>query len=211
MSNSANNKRIAKNTAILYARTLLTMFVSLYTSRIILQTLGVEDFGIYNVVGGIVVMFSFLNSAMSSATQRYFSYALGKGDLNELKELFSIAVNIHFLIAIIITILAETVGLWFLNTQLTIPEDKMFAANWVYQFSVLTFFLGVISVPYNAMIVSYEKMSIYAYVGLFETFAKLGIVFLLPFLGSERLITYALLLFLISLIVRVFYGFYCNR
>ena len=211
MSNSANNKRIAKNTAMLYIRMLLTMGVSLYTSRVVLNTLGVEDFGIYNVVGGVVVMFSFLNSAMSSATQRYLSFALGQKDYSELKKLFSITVNIHLLIAFSIVVLAETVGLWFLNTELNIPAERMVAANWVYQFSVLTFFVTVISVPYNAVIISHERMSIYAYVSLFEVFAKLGVVYLLQLTGFDKLAFYAVLLFMVSFVIRVFYGIYCKR
>lgn len=211
MSNSANTKRIAKNTGLLYIRTLLTMFVSLYTSRVVLNTLGVEDFGIYNVVGGIVVMFSFLNSAMSSATQRYFSFELGQGNTDQLKKLFSITVNIHFLIAIVITILAETIGLWFLNTKLNIPADKMYEANWVFQFSIATFFLTVISVPYNAAIISHERMGVYAYVSIFEVLAKLGVVYILVLTQSERLIWYSGLLFGVALFVRIFYGFYCKR
>lgn len=211
MSNSANTKRIAKNTGLLYIRTLLTMFVSLYTSRVVLNTLGIEDFGIYNVVGGIVVMFSFLNSAMSSATQRYFSFELGQGNTDQLKKLFSITVNIHFLIAIVITILAETIGLWFLNTKLNIPADKMYEANWVFQFSIATFFLTVISVPYNAAIISHERMSVYAYVSIFEVLAKLGVVYILVLTQSERLIWYAGMLFGIAFFVRIFYGFYCKQ
>ena len=211
MSNSANNKRIAKNTVLLYVRMLLSMGVSLYTSRVVLNTLGVEDFGIYNVVGGIVVMFSFLNSAMSSATQRYLSFALGQKDYTELKKLFSITVNIHLLIALVIVFLAETVGLWVLNTELNIPESRMVAANWVYQFSVLTFFVVVVSVPYNAVIISHERMSVYAYVSLFEVFAKLGVVYLLLLTGFDKLAFYAMLLFLVSFVIRVFYGFYCKR
>lgn len=211
MSNSANTKRIAKNTGLLYIRTLLTMFVSLYTSRVVLNTLGVEDFGIYNVVGGIVVMFSFLNSAMSSATQRYFSFELGQGNTDQLKKLFSITVNIHFLIAIVITLLAETIGLWFLNTKLNIPADKMYEANWVFQFSIATFFLTVISVPYNAAIISHERMGVYAYVSIFEVLAKLGVVYILVLTQSERLIWYASMLFAVALFVRIFYGIYCKR
>lgn len=211
MSNSANTKRIAKNTGLLYIRTLLTMFVSLYTSRVVLNTLGVEDFGIYNVVGGIVVMFSFLNSAMSSATQRYFSFELGQGNMDQLIKLFSITINIHFLIAIVITILAETIGLWFLNTKLNIPADKMYEANWVFQFSIATFFLTVISVPYNAAIISHERMGVYAYVSIFEVLAKLGVVYILVLTQSERLIWYAGMLFGVALFVRIFYGFYCKR
>lgn len=211
MSNSANTKRIAKNTGLLYIRTLLTMFVSLYTSRVVLNTLGIEDFGIYNVVGGIVVMFSFLNSAMSSATQRYFSFELGQGNTDQLKKLFSITVNIHFLIAIVITLLAETVGLWFLNTKLNIPADKMYEANWVFQFSIATFFLTVISVPYNAAIISHERMGVYAYVSIFEVLAKLGVVYILVLTQSEKLIWYAGMLFAVALFVRIFYGIYSKR
>ena len=211
MSNSSNNKRIAKNTALLYVRMLLTMGVALYTSRVVLNALGVEDFGIYNVVGGIVVMFSFLNSAMSSATQRYLSFALGQKDYPELKKLFSITVNIHLLIAFVIVVLAETVGLWFLNTELNIPAERLVAANWVYQFSVFTFFVTVISVPYNAVIISHERMSVYAYVSLFEAFAKLGVVYLLQLTGFDKLAFYAVLLFMVSFVIRVFYGIYCKR
>lgn len=210
-SNSTNNKRIAKNTMLLYFRMLLTMGVSLYTSRVVLEVLGIEDFGIYNVVGGIVVMFSFLNSAMSSATQRYFSFELGRGNFEELKKIFNITVNIHFLIAFVIVLLAETVGLWFLNNKLNIPEARMVAANWVYQFSIATFFMTVISVPYNAAIISHERMNVYAYVSIFEVLAKLGIVYLIKVLGGDKLAIYAGLLFVVAAIIRFIYGFYCNR
>lgn len=209
-SNSNNNKRIAKNTILLYFRMMLTMGVSLYTSRIVLDVLGVEDFGIYNVVGGVVVMFSFLNSAMSSATQRYLSFELGRGDFEELKKIFNITVNIHFLIAFIIVLLAQTIGIWFLNTKLNIPESRIVAANWVYQFSIATFFMTVISVPYNAAIISHERMNIYAYVSIFEVLAKLGIVYLIKVLGGDKLAIYAGLLFAVATIVRVIYGFYCS-
>lgn len=142
------------------------MLVSLYTSRVVLNTLGVDDFGIYNVVGGVVTMFSFLNSAMSSGTQRFLSFELGKKDYEQLKRIFSMSINIHASIAIIIFILAETIGLWFLNTQLTIPDERMVAANWVYQFSILAFIVTIMSVPYNAAIISHERMSIFAYVSI---------------------------------------------
>ena len=210
-SNSVNNKRIAKNTMLLYFRMMLTMGVSLYTSRVVLEVLGVEDFGIYNVVGGVVVMFSFLNSAMSSATQRYLSFELGRGNYKELKKIFNITVNIHFLIAFVIVLLAETLGLWFLNAKLNIPESRMVAANWVYQFSIATFFMTVISVPYNAAIISHERMNIYAYVSIFEVLAKLGVVYLIKILGGDKLAIYAGLLFVVATIVRIIYGFYCSR
>src|SRR5690554_3685710 len=133
---SSSNKRIAKNTMLLYIRMLLTMAITLYTSRIVLNTLGVEDFGIYNVVGGFVTMFAFLNSAMASATQRFLSFEIGRKDFVQLRNVFSMSVNIHFIIAFVVLLLAETVGLWFVNTQLTIPPDRMNAAQWVYQFSI---------------------------------------------------------------------------
>lgn len=210
-SNSANNKRIAKNTLLLYFRMMLTMGVSLYTSRVVLEVLGVEDFGVYNVVGGIVVMFGFLNSSMANTTQRYLSFELGKGDFDELKKIFNITVNIHFLIAFVIVLLSETIGLWFLNTKLNIHESRMVAANWVYQFSIATFFMTVISVPYNAAIISHERMNIYAYVSIFEVLAKLGVVYLIKVLGGDKLAIYAGLLFVISAIVRIIYGLYCSR
>jgi len=187
------------------------MGVSLYTSRIILNTLGVEDFGIYNVVGGIVTMFSFLNSAMSSATQRFLSFELGKKDYTQLKRVFSMSINIHVIIAIVIFILAETIGLWFLNSKLNIPDERMLAANWVYQFSILAFIVTVISVPYNAMIIAYERMNVYAYVSILEVVLKLVIVFMLQWFGYDKLKLYAVLVFSVSLIIRLIYGLYCNR
>jgi O-antigen/teichoic acid export membrane protein len=210
-SDSENNNRIAKNTALLYVRMLLTLSVSLYTSRIVLKVLGVEDFGIYNVVGGVVMMLSFLNSAMSSATQRYFSFELGKKDFKQLKKIFSITVNIHLLIALLVVLLAETLGLWFLNSKLNIPETRMVAANCVYQFSVATFFMTVITVPYNAAIIAHEKMNIYAYISIFEVFAKLGVVYLIQVVGGDKLTIYAALLFPLATIVPAIYWLYCKR
>jgi len=210
-SNSQNNKRIAKNTLMLYFRMILTMLVSLYTSRVVLNTLGVEDFGIYNVVGGFVTMFGFLNSAMASATQRFLSFEIGKGDRDQLRNVFSMSVNIHFLIAFIIFILAETVGLWFVNTQLTIPAGRMGAAQWVYQFSILAMMVYMVSVPYNAMIIAQERMSIFAWVSIAEVSLKLFIVFMLQWFGFDKLKFYAVLTFGVSLIIRFIYGFYCSK
>jgi len=211
MSNSANNKRIAKNTILLYFRMFLTMGVSLYTSRIVLNTLGVEDFGIYNVVGGVVIMFSFLNSSMSSATQRFLSFELGKGDYAQLKKVFSMSVNIHAVIAIAIFILAETIGLWFLNTKLNIPEGRMEAANWVYQFSVLSFMLTVMGVPYNATIIAHERMNVYAWVSIIEVVLKLAIVFALVWFGVDKLKLYAVLVLGVTIVTWTIYRFYCKQ
>jgi O-antigen/teichoic acid export membrane protein len=208
---SGNNKRIAKNTALLYVRMLLTMFVSLYTSRVVLKVLGIENFGIYNVVGGVVMMSSFLNTAMSSATQRYLSFELGKKNYKQLKKVFSITVNIHFFIALVVVLLAETLGLWFLNSKLNIPEIRLVAANCVYQFSVATFFMAIITVPYNAAIIAHERMNIYAYFSIFEVLAKLGVVYLIQVLSGDKLVIYAGLIFLIATLDPVIYGFYCKR
>jgi O-antigen/teichoic acid export membrane protein len=208
---SKNNKRIAKNTIMLYFRMLFTMAVSLYTSRVVLNTLGVEDFGIYNVVGGIVIMFGFLNNAMAASTQRFLTFEMGKGDLNQINRVFSMSITIHSLIAIIVLILSETVGLWFLNTQLNIPVVRMIAANWVYQFSIFAFIITVLNVPYNAAIIAHERMNVYAYVSIIEVILKLAIVFMLVWFGFDKLKFYALLVFTVSLVIRIIYTLYCKR
>lgn len=187
------------------------MGVGLYTSRIVLDVLGVEDYGIYGLVGGIVTMFAFLNSAMASATQRYLSFDIGKGDEVRLQQTFNASVNIHFLIGIVIVILAETVGLWFVNTQLDIPAERMVAANWVYQFSILAFFFNVIQVPYNALLIAREHMSVYAYISIIDVLLKLGIVFILIYYNADKLILYGILTFIVSFIVRMLYRAYCKR
>lgn len=206
-----SNKRIAKNTAMLYFRMLLTMAVSLYTSRIVLNTLGVEDFGIYTVVGGFVTMFGFLNNAMASATQRFLAFEIGRKDKVQLRNVFSMSVNIHFLIAFVIFILGETVGLWFVNTKLTIPPERLVAARWVYQFSILTLMVNMVSVPYNAMIIAHERMNVFAWVSIAEVSLKLFIVFMLQWFGFDKLKFYAILMFGVALLIRFIYGIYCNR
>ena len=206
-----SNKRIAKNTVLLYFRMLLTMGVSLYTSRIVLNTLGVEDFGIYNVVGGVVMMFSFMNSAMSSATQRFLAIELGKKDDEQLKKVFSMSITIHAIIALIILVFAETLGLWFLNAKLVIPIDRMDAANWVYQASILAFMLTVMGVPYNAIIIANERMSVYAYVSIVEVVLKLFIVFALVWIGYDKLKLYAIFILCVTIIIWIIYNIYCKR
>ena len=208
---STNNSRIAKNTAMLYLRMMFTMGISLYTSRVVLNVLGVENFGIYNVVGGFVTMFSFLSHAMASATQRFFSFEIGRQDYNQLRNVFSMSVKIHLLIAFIILLFAETIGLWFLNTQLVIPADRMNAARWVYQFSILTLIVNVINVPYNAIIIAHERMNVYAWISISEVSLKLLSVFILQWYGVDKLIFYAILIFSISVIIRLIYGLYCSR
>lgn len=175
----SNNKRIAKNTLFLYFRMLFTMGVSLFTSRVVLQALGVEDYGVYNVVGGIITMFTFINSAMVSSTQRYLNFELASGNIKRLRSVFNTSLQIHILIAVVIIILGETVGLWFLLNKLIIPEGRMIAAMWVYQCSILACAISILSMPYNADIIAHEKMSAFAYISILEVSLKLVIVYLL--------------------------------
>ena len=208
---SANNKRIAKNTIALYIRTLATMGIGLYTSRIVLNVLGIEDFGVYNVVGGVVAMFSIISSSLSQSISRYLTYELGKGSTRQLRTIFCTSVNIQIIISIIVLIFAETLGVWFLNTKMNIAEDRAYAANWVLQFAILSFIVTLISVPYNAAIIAHEKMKAFAYVGILEASLKLVIVFALYFSPIDKLITYSFMLFLVSCIIRFIYGKYCKK
>ena len=208
---SNNNKRIAKNTLLLYFRMLFMMVVSLYTSRVILNALGVEDFGIYNVVGGVVAMFSVISGSLSAAISRFITYELGKGDQSKLNKIFSASVTIQLLLSLIIVVLIESVGVWFLNAKMTIPAERMTAANWVLQFSIVTFVIGLISVPYNAAIIAHEKMSAFAYISILEAVGKLAIAFLIMVSPMDRLIFYAILMCVVGLIVRFTYGHYCKK
>lgn len=213
MSNqtSDNNKRIAKNTLLLYVRMLFTMAVSLFTSRVILNTLGVEDYGINNVVGGIVTMFSVLSGSLSSSISRFITFELGKGNIERLKTIFSTGVNIQLGMSVLIIIIAEAVGIWFLNTKMNIPTDRMVAANWVFQCAIFTFVLNLLSVPYNAAIIAHEKMSAFAYISVVEVSLKLIIVYMLMISPFDRLETYAVLLLLVGAVIRFIYGYYCKR
>lgn len=206
-----NNKRIAKNTLMLYIRMFFIMAISIYTSRVVLQILGVEDFGIYNVVGGVVAMMGILNSAMAVATQRYLTFELGRNDFTRLKTVFNVSLSIYLLLASIIVLLGETVGLWFLNTQLVILPDRMVAANWVYQFSIFSCVISLLYSPYNASILAHEEMSIYAYVSIIESILKLLIVYLLILSPIDKLISYGALLLVVSCCTTFFYYSYCKR
>lgn len=205
-----NNKRIAKNTLLLYMRMLFMMAVSLYTSRVILHILGVEDFGIYNVVGGVVAMFSVISGSLSAAISRFITYELGKGNKDSLVRIFSSSVTIQIGLSLIIFILAELVGVWFLNAKMNIPNGRMYAANWVFQLSILTFVINLVSVPYNAAIVAHEKMSAFAYISILEVIAKLVIVYLLFISPIDKLIFYAVLMAIVALVIRFVYGYYCK-
>lgn len=190
---------------------LLTIVVSLYTSRVVLNALGVEDYGIYNVVGGVVAMFNILSGSLSSAISRFITFELGKNDLEKLKVVFSSSVTIQIILAVAITIIAEIAGIWFINEKMNIAADRLIAANWVFHFSILTFAVNLISVPYNAAIVAHEKMSAFAYISILETVGKLLVAYLIMISPIDKLIFYGLLMLLVALLVRFSYTYYCKR
>lgn len=206
-----DNGRIVKNTLLLYMRTILVMIVSLFTSRVVLSALGVDDYGIYNVVGGVVAMFAVVSGALSASISRFITFELGRDDIEKLKRIFSTSINIQIGISLLILILGETIGVWFLNYRMNIPADRLSAANWVLQCSMITFIINLISVPYNAAIIAHEKMSAFAYVSILEVILKLLIVYLLYISTWDKLIVYSSLLVLVAMIIRMVYGVYCNR
>ncbi|MBO5613521.1 MAG: lipopolysaccharide biosynthesis protein [Prevotella sp.] len=210
-STSTNSRRIAKNTLLLYFRMLFLMFISLYTSRVILNALGVTDYGIYNVVGGVVTMFSLLSGSLNAAISRFITYELGTGNSAKLKKIFSSAVTIQGGLALIIILIAETVGLWFLNYKMVIPDDRMLAANWCFQFSIITFAINLISVPYNAAIVAHERMSAFAYISILEAAGKLIVAWCIVLNPIDRLIFYAAMVAVIAWVIRMVYVSYCKK
>lgn len=207
----SDNRRIAKNTMYLYMRMLITMVVGLFTSRIVLNTLGVEDYGINNVVGGVVAMFSLISASISGSIGRFLTYELGRGDMNQLKKVFSTSVTIQIILALIIIVVAEIVGIWFLNNKLAISPDRMVAAHWVFHCSLITFAIGLISLPYNASIVSHERMNVFAYMSILETVLKLAIVYMLYISPFDKLKTFAVLGLAVTILMRILYGWYCKR
>lgn len=210
-STSTNNKRIAKNTLFLYLRQLITMAVSLYTVRVILDVLGAEDYGIYNVIGGIVSLFSFLSGTMASATQRFLSFEMGKQDNGSLTKVFSVSMYTYLLLIGIILLLSETIGLWFVNNQLTIPAERLTAANFVYQSSILSFMVTLLCIPYNASIIAMERMNVFAYSSIVDAGLKLAIAWLLPYIAIDHLKVYAILMFIAIASVQLYYVWYCRR
>ena len=207
----SDNKRIAKNTVFLYFRMLLVMGVQLYTSRVILSTLGIEDFGIYNVVGGIVVIFTTLCGSLSGATSRFITFELGKKNYERLNQVFNAAFIAHSAIALIIVLLCETVGLWLFYEKMIIPADRMNAAFWVFQISVLTTIFSVTQTPYNACIIAHEDMKIYAYVGIVEVLLKLAVVYALLISPIDKLVFYASLLCIVQISIMIMYRYYCRH
>lgn len=207
---NSDKKRLAKNTILLYGRTIIVMFVSLYVSRLILNILGVSDYGVYNAVGGIVGMLSIITMSLVAATQRYISFELGKKDGNP-SYIFSLSLGIHIIIAIVVFILAEIVGVWFLNTYMNIPDGRMEAANWVFQFSVLSFIINLLVVPYNALIIAQERMGVFAIISISEAILKLLFAIVLLYAFQDKLIFYSISLALISVISFLLNYLYCKR
>lgn len=211
MSNSENNIRIVKNTIMLYFRMLLILVVSLYTVRVVLETLGVVDYGIYNVVGGVVLMFSFISNSMASAAQRFFAFEKGRNDRQRIQQTFSLMMTMFLLTAFAILLLTETIGMWFLNNRMIIPNDRMDAANWILQFSIFSFITTIVTIPYNAVIIANEKMTVYAYVSIIEVIIKLIIVYLLQLFPFDKLKLYSILNFASTIFITMIYRTICKK
>lgn len=209
MASTEKKQRIVHNTLMLYVRMLLIMTVTLYTSRIILNTLGVEDFGIYNVVSGVIVMLSFIYSSLGGTGARFIAFSLGKEDFEEVKQIFATLLCIHFILAGIIILIGETIGLWFVMNKLVIPETRKTAVLWVYHCSILTTVVSIISVPYNSLIIAHERMRAFAYISVIEVILKLAIVWLLLYIPYDKLIVYSVLYLVIQIIIRMIYNNYC--
>lgn len=209
--NALINNRIARNTIVLYLRMIFILVVGLFTSRIVLNELGIENYGLYNVTGGFVALFAFFNGAMATSTQRFITFELARGDLDRQRIAFSTSLIIHFAIAIFVVVFAETIGLWFVYHKLVIPENRFTAAFWVYQLSIASVFVAIISIPYNAIIIAHEKMSVFAYISIFNVVLKLIIAGLLTIVSWDKLVFYAFLFFLAGLLDRMVLGWYCSK
>lgn len=210
-TNSEANKRIAKNTMLLYIRMGVMMIISFFTARITLEALGVVDYGINNVVGGLVSIFSLISSSLSSSVSRFITFGLGKGDKKELNTIFSTSVNIHVILAIIVVIAIETIGIWFLNNKMVIPAERLTAAHWVLQCSTLMFAIGLLSVPYNATIIAHERMDVYAYFTLFDAFSRLAIVFAIKYYGGDKLILLAIISLIMPILKQLYCWYFCKK
>lgn len=210
MHQNLDNNRLIKNTFFLYFRMIITLLVSLYTSRLMLHILGINDLGIYNVTGGIITMLTFISSSLSTATSRFISFELGKENGN-VKNVFRCSLTIYYILAIIILILGETIGLWFVYNKLVIPEERLSAALWVYQCSIITSIIAILGYPYNAMLIAYEKMKTFAYISIFESITKLICLYALIILPFDKLKAYAVLILLMQLSIRFIYVYYCSK
>lgn len=210
-SNSSNTKRIAKNTIVLYLRMFLMLAINLFTSRVILKTLGVSDYGIYSAVGGIVSMFTLVSGALTNSVTRFLTFELGKGDPERISRVFSTSINVMLILGFVILIIGDPIGIWFLNNKMDIPTGRMIAANWVLQCAILTFLINLISIPFNATIIAHEKMSVFAFISIIDAILKLLIVYALYITHFDRLIIYAVLLLLVACTIRFIYSVYCHR
>lgn len=206
----SSNKTIAKNTVFLYFRMIVTIVISLYTSRVVLKVLGIDDFGIYQAVGGVVGLLSFLNAALATGSSRFLTFELGKGDFRKLQRTFSTILAAHVILALGIIIISESLGLWFVYNKLVIPPDRFNAALIAYHLSVLTAVIHLMQVPYNAVIISHERMSVYAYVGIADVVLKLAIVYMLSLGGIDKLVMYSILMCLVTFIMTLFYHYYSS-
>ena len=204
-------QRIARNTLMLYVRMLFLMFIGLYTSRVVLSTLGVTDYGIYGVVGGVVALFSVISGSLSAAITRFITFEMGKGTEARLKNVFSSAVTVQLILALLVVVIAEPLGIWFIENEINMPPDRHDAAHWVFQFSLLTFVINIISIPYNASIIAHERMSAFAVIGVLEGLAKLAVAFLIMYSPIDRLVYYAILMCVVAVGVRMAYSVYCRR
>lgn len=208
--NTANNKRIAKNTIIMYFRLFFNIFIQLYTVPIVLRTLGVSDYGLYNVVCGITAMFTFIGGSMASGVQRFFSFAIGKNDEVKLKNTFDTTIYIFICMAVVAFVLFEIIGLWFLNSQMVVEDGRLAAANWIYQFSIVSFLIALITIPYNGVVIAHERMDFFAYVSIGSSVLKLIAIIILPYILYDYLIVYGLLILIVQLLERLAYQLFCN-
>ena len=211
MGNNGNNKRLVKNTFYLYIRMAFLMCIGLYTSRVVLSTLGFSDYGLYNLVGSIVVIFGFLNASLSSSTQRFLNVEIAKGEDGDTKKIFSNSLFIHLTLAIIILLLAETVGLWYLKSKAVIEADRLVAAMWVYQFSVITACVQIVQLPFMATLIAHERMNAFAYISIYEGIAKLSIVYLIQIMNYDKLILYGFFILCVHVSIIAFYNIYCQQ
>lgn len=207
----SDNSRIAKNTIFMYVRMAITMLVGLYTSRVVLQVLGVDDYGLYNVIGGIIALFSVLNAALINTTSRFITVSLARGDARDTRQIINMAFLLHLMVGVLIVILGETVGLWYLHNKLVIPDGRGLAAEWLYQFTIVSAFLSTLIVPYNATIVAHEKINVYAIIQILDAFLKLTIVIVLQYVSFDKLIFYAFLMLMVTVFNIVVNFVYCHK
>lgn len=210
IDNSENNKRIAKNTLMLYIRMFLIMVIRLYSSRVVLDVLGIDDYGLYNVIGGMVVLFTFVNNAMTDSTQRFLTFELGINNIESLGTVFKTSKIIHLCIAIAFLFILEIFGTWFVSSQMTIPDDRIDACLWVMHFSIFTTILKIICVPYNSLIIAHERMTVYSIISVIEALGLLLIILILPSLDGDKLIFYGILVFIVQVFLQIIYRVYCQ-